>query len=62
MTIAATTPATERAARWQRYLADIENYATVPQPLEMQGRPFSHGDEMGGRTRLVRASEFDDPI
>ena len=37
MTIAATTPATERTARWQRYLADIENYATVPQPLEMQG-------------------------
>ncbi|MGN6526886.1 MAG: flagellar protein export ATPase FliI [Burkholderiaceae bacterium] len=27
----------ERAARWDRYLADIENYATVPQPLEMQG-------------------------
>jgi len=27
----------ERAARWQRYLADIENYAIVPQPLEMQG-------------------------
>ena len=27
----------ERAARWQRYLADIENYASVPQPLEMQG-------------------------
>ncbi len=30
-----TTP--ERAARWERYLADIENYASVPQPLEMQG-------------------------
>ena len=30
------TPA-ERRTRWGRYLADIENYATVPQPLEMQG-------------------------
>ena len=30
-----TTP--ERAARWQRFLGDIENYALVPQPLEMQG-------------------------
>ena len=27
----------ERKARWDRYLADIENYATVPQALEMQG-------------------------
>jgi flagellum-specific ATP synthase len=32
---ASSTP--ERHARWQRYLADIENYAVVPQPLEMQG-------------------------
>ena len=32
---ATSTP--ERHARWQRYLADIENYAVVPQPLEMQG-------------------------
>ncbi len=28
MPAAASTP--ERAARWQRYLADIENYAVVP--------------------------------
>ncbi|MET0382844.1 MAG: flagellum-specific ATP synthase FliI, partial [Burkholderiaceae bacterium] len=33
---AAPAPAGRRA-RWGRYLADIENYATVPQPLEMQG-------------------------
>ena len=33
----AGTSSPERAARWQRYLADIENYAIVPQPLEMQG-------------------------
>src|SRR3954463_10490943 len=33
----AGTSSPERAARWQRYLADIENYAIVPQSLEMQG-------------------------
>ncbi|HEX7640068.1 MAG TPA: flagellar protein export ATPase FliI [Burkholderiaceae bacterium] len=29
--------AAERRGRWERYLRDIENYAAVPQPLEMQG-------------------------
>ncbi len=29
--------ARERHARWQRWLGDIEAYAAVPQPLEMQG-------------------------
>ena len=28
----------QRGERWRRYLADIEAYAAVPQPLEMQGR------------------------
>ena len=32
-----TTPLTERQGRWDRFLGDIENYATVPQALEMQG-------------------------
>ena len=26
-----------RAARWQRYLADLQNYAALPQPLESSG-------------------------
>ncbi|MEP6506091.1 MAG: flagellum-specific ATP synthase FliI, partial [Betaproteobacteria bacterium] len=35
--MSAPTAVPERKARWDRYLADIENYASVPQPLEMQG-------------------------
>ena len=26
-----------RTARWQRYLADLQNYAALPQPLESSG-------------------------
>jgi flagellum-specific ATP synthase len=29
--------AAEREQRWTRYLADLQNYASVPLPLEMQG-------------------------
>ena len=26
-----------REQKWDRFLADMRNYATLPQPLEMQG-------------------------
>ena len=26
-----------RTARWQRYLADLQNYAALPQPLDSSG-------------------------
>jgi len=32
-----TTPASERAARWRRYLADLEAHAAVPRPLVSEG-------------------------
>ncbi|HEY6355846.1 MAG TPA: flagellum-specific ATP synthase FliI, partial [Burkholderiaceae bacterium] len=32
-----TTAATERAARWRRYLADLEAHAAVPRPLVSEG-------------------------
>jgi flagellum-specific ATP synthase len=32
-----TTPATQRAERWRRYLADLEAHAAVPQPLTSEG-------------------------
>ena len=31
------TPATERTARWRRYLADLEAHAAVPHPLVSEG-------------------------
>jgi len=31
------TPPTERAARWRRYLADLEAHAAVPRPLVSEG-------------------------
>ncbi len=33
-----STAAQDRSARWQRYLADLEAYAGIAQPLEMLGR------------------------
>ena len=32
-----TTRAPQRAERWRRYLADLEAYAAVPQPLDSEG-------------------------
>jgi flagellum-specific ATP synthase len=32
-----TTPATQRADRWRRYLADLEAHAAVPQSLASEG-------------------------
>jgi len=31
------TPAATRTTRWQRYLADLQDYAALPQPLESSG-------------------------
>ena len=31
-----TTPATQRAERWRRYLADLEAHAAVPQALTVR--------------------------
>ena len=32
------------------------------EPFEMRGRGFNHGDQIGGRTRLIGSIEFDDAV
>ena len=50
-------PATSRSRN-----IGIEIVQARAQPLEMERGAFDHGDQIGGRTRLLRVGEFDDPV